>query len=293
MSSHKTKEHETCKEQGDKEVLSSNAVSESLKTQNDEAEQKACRTEQEISEEELVEAAIRAGEEAAERDMKAEKEQKESQAAYEQEQEASEQNYQELQEELKAAKKSAQAAEDRLARLQADWENYRRRTANERLLERERAAEHVIEKLLPIVDDMERALDHAKAANTSAAADLNSADGELRAAELADKTDSFEQAESSQLASSLILGIEAIHAKILKLFLSEGVEPIRPKGEAFNPLEHQAVGRKDDASLYEDTVCDVYQCGYKMAKKVIRPAMVTVSFGGKTRPKEDEKPDES
>ena len=64
----------------------------------------------------------------------------------------------------------------------------------------------------------------------------------------------------------------------------EGVEEINPAGEPFNPLEHQAVGRREDKDAYDETVDQVYQKGYRMGKKVIRTAMVTVTYGGPKRP---------
>ena len=64
----------------------------------------------------------------------------------------------------------------------------------------------------------------------------------------------------------------------------EGVEPIDPAGEPFDPLEHQAVGRREDKDAYDETVDQVYQKGYRMGKKVIRTAMVTVTYGGPKRP---------
>ena len=184
-----------------------------------------------MTEDEMVEAAIRAGEEAADNDFKLKFEQAQ-----------------------KAAEDKAKDATERPARLQADWENFRRRTANERIAERERATEKLVTALLPVVDDIERAIDHA------------------RSQELADDFKQF------------VDGVDAVHAKLLDVFAHEGVEPIDPKGEAFDPLEHQAVGRVEDASQYDETVNDVYQKGYRMADRILRSAMVTVTYGGEKRP---------
>lgn len=201
-----------------------------------------------MTEEEMVEAAIRAGEEAANDDFKVKFELAQKELA-------------EVRKELERAfeaQKSAEAKADdatnRHARLQADWENYRRRTAQERLDERSRATEKVIEALLPVVDDMERALDHA------------------RTQELADDFRQF------------VDGVDAVCAKLLSVFEREGVEAIDPKGQGFDPNVHQAVGRVEDAEQYDETVNDVYQKGYRMGGKVLRPAMVTVTYGGAKRP---------
>ena len=201
-----------------------------------------------MTEDEMVEAAIRAGEEAADNDFKLKFEQAQKELA-------------DVRNELDAAAEAQKAAEDkakdateRTARLQADWENFRRRTANERIAERERATEKLVTALLPVIDDIERAIDHARSQELS---------------------DDFKQ---------FVDGVDAVHAKLLDVFAHEGVEPIDPKGEAFDPLEHQAVGRVEDASQYDETVNDVYQKGYRMADRILRSAMVTVTYGGEKRP---------
>ncbi|MBM6779452.1 nucleotide exchange factor GrpE [Collinsella tanakaei] len=210
-----------------------------------------------MTEEEMVEAAIRAGEEAANDDFKVKYEQVANELA-------------EVRAELEAAadaQKEAEAkateAADRATRLQADWENYRRRTAAERLAEQARATEKLVTALLPVVDDIERAIDHA------------------RTQELADDFKQF------------VDGVDAVHAKLMGVFEHEGVEVIDPKGEAFDPLEHQAVGRVEDVEAYDETVHDVYQKGYRMGDRILRSAMVTVTYGGAKRPAPAEEPAEA
>lgn len=214
--------------------------------QEDAAEARELTPEEEAA---LVEAAKRAGEEAAEADLAAEAERVQG----------------ELQEQLNAAveeaetaKKEAADASDRLLRLQADWDNYRRRTAAERIAERERAAEKLVTNLLPVLDDMERASDHAA-----------------------------QNAEGDEKVAQFVEGVMAVHAKMLDILGKEGVEVIDPAGEAFDPLVHQAVGRVEDAEAYDETVAQVYQKGYRMGGKVIRSAMVTVTYGGPKRPAEE------
>ena len=184
-----------------------------------------------MTEEEMVEAAIRAGEEAAEA--------------------------------ASSAEEKARDAVERHARLQADWENYRRRTARERNEERDRATEKLVMALLPAIDDMERALDHARAQ------------------------------ELSESFSQFVDGVDAVRVKIMGVLEHEGAEVIDPAGEAFDPNVHQAVGRVEDASQYDETVSDVYQKGYRMGGKVLRPAMVTVTYGGEKRPAPEPEADEA
>lgn len=200
-----------------------------------------------------VEAAIRAGEEAAERELAADA------TKIREERDELQKRLASVEDEIESAKKEAADAKDRFVRLQADWENFRRRTAAERLAEKERAAEGLVTNLLPVIDDMEHAIEHA-----------NAVDGEAQAPQM----------------QQFVEGVSAIHAKMLAVLAKEGVEPIDPAGEPFEPLLHQAVGRVEDAEVYDETVAQVYQKGYKMGDKVIRNAMVTVTYGGPKRPAE-------
>ena len=199
-------------------------------------------------EEAMVEAAKRAGAAAAEESMAAEAEQERANAQAQ---------IDDMSAELEAAKKEAADSADRLLRLQADWDNYRRRTAAERIAERERAAEKLVTNLLPILDDLERASEHA----------TQNADGDEKLIQFVD-------------------GVMAVHNKMLDILSKEGVEMIDPAGEPFDPLMHQAVGREENPDVYDETVAQVYQKGYRMGGKVIRSAMVTVTYGGPKRPAE-------
>ncbi len=198
---------------------------------------------------ELVEAALRAGEEAAAEDMKKDagrlREERDKLLA----------QLAEAQDEALSAQAASEEAQARFQRLQADWDNFRKRTAQERLAERERAAESVIEALLPAVDDLERAIEHA-------------------------------EASSDEAARGLAEGVSAVRAKILAVFDKNGVRVIDPLGEPFDSLECQAVGTLEDPETYADTVTAVLRRGYAMGGKVIRPAMVQISVGGPKRPDE-------
>ena len=199
-----------------------------------------------------VEAAIRAGEEAAERELAADA------SKIREERDELQKKLADVEDQIEAAKKEASEATERMLRLQADWDNYRRRTAAERLAEKERAAEKLVTNLLPVIDDIERAIEHAGVT-----------EGDTQ----------FQQ---------FVDGVSAVHAKMLGVLEKEGVEPIDPVGEPFEPLAHQAVGRVEDQDAFDETVAQVYQKGYKMGDKVIRTAMVTVTYGGPKRPAEEE-----
>lgn len=198
-----------------------------------------------------VEAAIKAGEAAADQDFKSEAD------GLRAERDELAKKLASVSEDIDAAKAEAAASADRLSRLQADWENYRRRTERDRVTERERACEGLVKDLLPAIDDLERAIQHAQAS-----------------------------AEGNEVAQQLAGGVSAVHEKVVSVLERQGVEVIDPAGQPFNPMDHQAVGRVENADEYDETVADVYQKGYRMGGKVVRPAMVTVTYGGAKRPAE-------
>lgn len=158
---------------------------------------------------------------------------------------------------LDAEKEKAAKATDSYLRLQADWDNYRRRTAQERLDERAVAAQNLVVSVLPVIDDMERALSHAET--------------------IENKDENF---------TNFVDGVLAVHDKLLGILAKHDVEVMDPAGDVFDPMIHEAVGQCQNPDVYADTVADVYRKGYRMAGKVIRTAMVTVTCGGPRRPSE-------
>lgn len=234
------------------EVDGQDFVPEDRNEQENDAAQEADVNFDELDEEAMVEAAKRAGEAAAEEDLKADAERAREEAGDLLVKLA------EAEEAVESAKKEASDATDRLTRLQADWENYRKRTAAERLAEKQRAAEKLVTALLPVLDDMERAADHAVTTNPD-----------------------------DENLMQFVAGVNAVHDKMVSILGKDGVEVIDPVGEAFDPLVHQAVGRVEDKEAFDETVAQVYQKGYAMGGKVIRAAMVTVTYGGPKRPAEE------
>lgn len=200
----------------------------------------------------LVDAALKAGEQAAAEDFKNDA------AALRKENARLSKELGEAQEIANAASAKVQDANERAARVQADWENYRKRTAAERLEEKKRATEHLIEKLLPAIDDLERAIEHTENAGSD--------DSSLK---------------------ELAAGVAAVHGKILDTLKSEGVSVINSKGTPFDPVREQAVGNVSDKTVPNDSVAEVLRKGYEVSGKVIRPAMVTVTHGGPSRETQD------
>ena len=157
--------------------------------------------------------------------------------------------------ELEKAKQEASDWQDRYLRLHAEWDTYRRRMSEQREQEKARATEKLVENLLPVLDDFERSIDYAEK------------NGE----------------------TGLLEGVRAVQSKLIDVLVKDGVEIINPVDMPFDALEAQAVGTVPDTEAFDETVRDVYQKGYRMGKKVLRPAMVTITSGGPARPKpEDE-----
>ena len=207
-----------------------------------------------MTEEEMVAEAIRRGEETAEAEIAADAER----AA--QERDRLQNELDSVSDQIESAKQQAAEANDRFLRLQADWDNYRRRTAQERLDERQRATEKLVVDLLPVIDDLERAIEHADNLTDPA-------------------------------AKQFVEGVSAVCNKLVSVLNKEGVEVVNPVGEAFDPLSHQAVSQIEDTEAYDETVAQVYQKGYRMGGKDIRTAMVVVTHGGPKRPAESEAAD--
>ena len=157
-------------------------------------------------------------------------------------------------EQLEAAQAEVKEWQDKFMRLHAEWDTYRRRTNEAREEEKTRATEGLVENLLPVIDDFERSIGYAE-----------------------------ENGEAG-----LLDGVKQVHTKLVEVLAKNGVEVIDPAGEAFDALAAQAVAKVEDVSVPDETVAEVYQKGYRMGRKVIRPAMVTVTTGGPAR--EDDVP---
>lgn len=159
-----------------------------------------------------------------------------------------------LEYELGLARAEVEEWKDKHLRLQAEWNTYRRRMNEQREQEKALAAQSLVESILPVMDDFERTISYAE----------------------------------EHGSENLLGGVQAVHAKLVNVLQAGGVEAIDPKGEAFDALAAQAVGTVEDETVPDETVAEVYQKGYKMGGKVIRPAMVTVTIGGPKRPKDSE-----
>ncbi len=131
---------------------------------------------------------------------------------------------------------------NRLARLQAEYENFRRRTRQETENFHKYASEQLAGVLLPVLDNFERAL---------------AAEG--------DSVESFKS------------GVEMIYRQFLEALATEGIKAIPAVGEQFDPVKHEAVQRAESDEYPENTIIEEFRRGYYLKDKVIRPSMVKVA----------------
>lgn len=156
------------------------------------------------------------------------------------------------------AKEEAAEWQGKYLRLHAEWDTYRRRMKEQREEESRRATEKLVEDIIPVLDDFERSINYAN-----------------------------ENGEEGLLG-----GVTAVYAKLNEVLVKEGVEIIDPVGQPYEALEAQAVATVDNPNVPDETVEQVYQKGYRMGNKVIRPAMVTVAVGGPKRETGEEEDNE-
>lgn len=127
---------------------------------------------------------------------------------------------------------------DSLKRLQADFENYKKRIARQQVEVKERAAEDLVQQLLPALDNFDLALAHADAENDA--------------------------------------GLVQVHRALLVALEGAGLERLDPTGQPFDPNQHDAVLHEEGEEGVAAEVCEVMRAGYRWKGRVLRPAMVKV-----------------
>ena len=135
-----------------------------------------------------------------------------------------------------------EVVDDRLLRLAADFDNYKKRAARERAEYVALANERLVKELLPILDDLERALNAA------------------------------EEHEEAQLEE----GVRLVHRSLASLLERQGVKEIATAGK-FDPHVHEALLAQPSDEAEQGDVLDVIQKGYKLGDRVVRPARVIVA----------------
>lgn len=134
---------------------------------------------------------------------------------------------------------------DRLARMQAEFDNARKRAQREQQDYRDYALTDIIKTLIPVMDSFDRAL------------------------------------QSSPEKSEFHLGVELIHKQLLDALTKIGVHPVAAKGQQFDPRFHEAIEMVDTEDAKDNEVVEELQRGYKLKDRLLRPAMVRVARNSK------------
>ena len=142
---------------------------------------------------------------------------------------------------LEELRRERDAVQDRLLRTAAEFDNYRKRMDRERRDLADYTSADVVTELLPIIDNLERAL----------------------------------QAPAQD--DPLRKGVELIHKQMLEILRRRGVTPIEALGADFDPNVHEAVTQEESAQHREGEVMEELQRGYKVGDRLLRPAMVKVA----------------
>jgi molecular chaperone GrpE len=151
----------------------------------------------------------------------------------------------EMEEKAESLKNEAEETHDRLLRLAAEFENYKKRSVREMNDFRKFANENFVKAMLPVVDNLDRAIESSsndKHANTS-----------------------------------VVEGVTMTLKEILKVFEEFSVKPFESLGKTFDPSLHQAVMQQEAETYPENTVLKELQKGYMIHDRLLRPAMVVVS----------------
>ena len=141
---------------------------------------------------------------------------------------------------------------DKLARRQADFDNFRKRTERERAETYNRALGEVVRRLLPVMDNLQRALE----------------------------TERTMEAKESAEFKHFLEGVELINRQLGGVVEGLGVEVIPTVGHLFDPHVHEAVTTEERADVEPDTIVQEMQRGYRLGDKLLRPAMVKVATKG-------------
>jgi molecular chaperone GrpE len=151
--------------------------------------------------------------------------------------------------ELKKLTDERQEFNDRLARRQAEFDNFRKRTERERSETYNRSLAEVVRRLLPVLDNLQRALDAERVV----------------------------QVEESKEFRHFLQGVELINRQLGGVLESLGVEAVPTVGELFDPHVHEAVATEETDKVEPDTITQEMQRGYRLGDKLLRPAMVKVA----------------
>lgn len=149
--------------------------------------------------------------------------------------------------ELKKCQEQAEEYKDSYLRTRADFDNFRRRTMREKEELRKIAVGPLVEGLLPIIDNLKFGIE----------ASLRHTDSE----------------------QNIIQGIQLVLSQMQALLSEHGVIELNPKGQPFNPKEHECIAHVPSNDVQENNIIEVSRFGYRMHELLLRPAYVIVSSG--------------
>jgi molecular chaperone GrpE len=155
---------------------------------------------------------------------------------------------------LKEKEKEAQENYDRYLRLSAELENFKKRMEKEKSETYKFANENLLKDLLPVLDNLERALEHGR---------------------------------DSENPKALLEGVELTYKSFWTVLEKYGISRVEALGEAFDPQHHEAVMVQEDAQKPAGEVISQLQIGYRLHNRLVRPAMVVVSKKPELNPDED------
>lgn len=153
-----------------------------------------------------------------------------------------------LEEDLKLKEAEAKENYEKFLRSCAELENFKKRSAREKDEFVKYSMERMVRELLPVLDNLERAVEHSKA---------------------------------SQDFSGLVEGVDMTLKQFLQCLDKFGVMPVSAMGEGFDPTRHEAIMQVEEGDYDADTVVGEHQKGYILNDRLLRPSLVTVAMGKK------------
>lgn len=173
------------------------------------------------------------------------------QAKFEEKIASLEQSLNESQAALSNAEEAAAEAKDQFVRKHAEFENFRKRMEREKLEATKYGQEKFTKELLPVMDSLEKAIQHAE-----------------------EEAQSETTSEANN--SALLEGVQLVEKQFLQVLEKFGVRPIPSVGETFDPNVHEAVGQVESSESPPNTIAEEYRRGYTLHDRVLRAAMVAV-----------------
>ena len=160
----------------------------------------------------------------------------------------------------KVERSELELAQDRLVRLQADFENFRRRAMKEQTEVHQYGHQNLIKDLLSTVDNLDRAIDHARGATDSGSGGLQ----------------------------SLLQGVELVQRELVGVMGRHGVNETEALGKPFDPALHEAMAQAPNDSVPANTIVEVLEKGYQLRGRLVRPSRVIVAQPPEDKDRVDE-----